>query len=160
MVPTYRTAARMIEKVRDLGLDVTFTNVSFVGSSALAEELHQLGPRYCSGVIVTQVVPPTDSSATAIIKYRESLQHYFPGEAPDYVSLEGYVATNILLEGFRRAGRNLTTESLIDALEGIRNLEMGIGTLISYGPSEHQGSHKVWGTVLNDACKFQVLDLE
>jgi branched-chain amino acid transport system substrate-binding protein len=160
MVPTYRPAARMIEKVRDLGLDVVFTNVSFVGSSALAEELHQLGPKYCTGVIVTQVVPPTDSSATAIIKYREALQHYFPGEAPDFVSLEGYITTNVLMEGFRRAGKNLTTESLIDALEGIRNLEMGVGTLINYGPSEHQGSHKVWGTVLNDACRFQLLDLE
>jgi branched-chain amino acid transport system substrate-binding protein len=160
MVPTYRPAARMIEKVRDLGLDVIFTNVSFVGSSALAEELHQLGPKYCSGVIVTQVVPPTDSSATAIIKYREALQHYFPGEAPDFVSLEGYITTNILMEGFRRAGKNVSTDSLIDGLEGIHNLEMGIGTLINYGPSEHQGSHKVWGTVLNDACRFQLLDLE
>jgi ABC-type branched-subunit amino acid transport system substrate-binding protein len=160
MVPTYRPAARMIEKVRDLGLDVIFTNVSFVGSSALAEELRQLGSKYCGGVIVTQVVPPTDSSATAIIKYREALQHYFPGESPDFVSLEGYITTNVLMEGFRRAGRNATTESLIDALEGIRGLDMGIGTLVSYGPSEHQGSHKVWGTVLNDACRFQLLDLE
>jgi ABC-type branched-subunit amino acid transport system substrate-binding protein len=160
MVPTYRPAARMIEKVRDLGLDVIFTNVSFVGSSALAEELRQLGPKYCNGVIVTQVVPPTDSSATAIIKYREALQHYFPGESPDFVSLEGYITTNILMEGFRRAGRSVTTESLVDALEGIRNFDMGIGTLVSYGPSEHQGSHKVWGTVLNDACRFQLLDLE
>jgi branched-chain amino acid transport system substrate-binding protein len=160
MVPTYRPAARMIEKGRDLGLDVIFTNVSFVGSSALAEELHQLGPRYCKDVIVTQVVPPTDSSATAIIKYRDALQHYFPGEPPDFVSLEGYISANILLEGFRRAGKNVTTESLIDALEGIHNLEMGIGTTINYGPSEHQGSHKVWGTVLNESCKFQLLDLE
>jgi len=160
MVPTYRPAARLIEKVKDLGLDVIFTNVSFVGSSALAEELRQLGPRYCSGVIVTQVVPPADSSATTIIKYRDALQHYFPGESPDFVSLEGYIATNVLMEGFRRAGKNLTTESLIDALEGIRNLDLGIGTPISFGPSEHQGSHKVWGTVLNEACKYQVFDLD
>jgi len=160
MVPTYRPAARLIEKVKDLGLDVIFTNVSFVGSSALAEELRQLGPRYCSGVIVTQVVPPADSSATTIIKYRDALQHYFPGESPDFVSLEGYIATNVLMEGFRRAGKNPTTESLIDALEGIRNLDLGIGTPISFGPSEHQGSHKVWGTVLNEACKYQVFDLD
>ncbi len=160
MVPTYRPAARLIEKVKDLGLDVFFTNVSFVGSSALAEELRQLGPKYCNGVIVTQVVPPTDSAATAIIKYREALQRYFPGESPDFVSLEGYISTNILMEGFRRGGKNVTTDSLIDALEGIHNLDLGIGTPISFGPSEHQGSHKVWGTVLNEACKYQLLDLE
>jgi len=160
MVPSYRPAARLIEKVKDLGLDVFFTSVSFVGSTALAEELRQLGPKYCNGVIVTQVVPPTDSSATAIIKYRDALQRYFPGEAPDFVSLEGYVSTNILLEGFRRAGKNVTTESLIDTLEGIHNLDLGIGTPLNFSPSEHQGSHKVWGTVLNEACKYQLLDLE
>src|SRR5262245_65717894 len=30
---------------------------------------------------------------------------YFPGVLPDYVSLEGYVAGSLLLEGLKRAGR-------------------------------------------------------
>ena len=160
MVAPYRPAARFIEKVKDAGVDPVFTNVSFVGSTALAEELRQLGPKYSTGVIVTQVVPPIDSSATAVIHYRDQLDHYFHGEKPDYVSLEGYIATNVLLEGFRRAGENPTTEGLIDAVEGIRGLDLGIGTPISYGLSEHQGSHKVWGTVLDQNANFQIFDME
>lgn len=160
MVAPYRPAARFIEKVKDAGLDPIFTNVSFVGSTALAEELRQLGPRYSTGVIVTQVVPPIDSSATAVIHYRDQLDRYFHGEKPDYVSLEGYIATSVLLEGFRRAGDSPTPEGLIDAVEGIRGLDLGIGTPISYGLSEHQGSHKVWGTVLDQNANFQVFDME
>jgi branched-chain amino acid transport system substrate-binding protein len=160
MVAPYRPAARFIEKVKDAGLDPIFTNVSFVGSTALAEELRQLGPKYSAGVIVTQVVPPIDSSATAVIHYREQLDRYFHGEKPDYVSLEGYIAANVLLEGFRRAGDNPTPEGLVDAIEGIRGLDLGIGTPISYGLSEHQGSHKVWGTVLDQNANFQVFDME
>ncbi len=57
MVATYRAAAKFIEKTRDLYPGMIYTNVSFVGSTALAEELVLLGPRFATGVIVTQVVP-------------------------------------------------------------------------------------------------------
>ena len=58
-----------------------YTNVSFVGSTALADELMLLGPRYASGVIVTQVVPAIISYATIVLKYKEALAKYFPGES-------------------------------------------------------------------------------
>ena len=57
MVATYRAAAKFIEKTRDLYPGMIYANVSFVGSTALAEELELLGPRFATGVIVTQVVP-------------------------------------------------------------------------------------------------------
>src|SRR5262245_32133869 len=53
MVPTYRAAAKFVEKTRDLYPTMIYTNVSFVGSTALADELMLLGPRYANGVIVT-----------------------------------------------------------------------------------------------------------
>src|ERR1019366_9245159 len=56
MVATYRAAAKFIEKTRDGYPGMIYTNVSFVGSTALAEELSLLG-RFATGVIVTQVVP-------------------------------------------------------------------------------------------------------
>ena len=160
MVAPYRPAAHFIEKLKEQKFEPFFTNVSFVGSTALAEELRQLGPAYSNGVIVTQVVPPVDSSATASIRYREALAKYFPGEKPDFVSLEGYIAANILMEGFRKAGNEPTRESLVDALESIHGLDLGIGTPITFGLSEHQGSHKVWGTMLDEKANYQVFDME
>jgi ABC-type branched-subunit amino acid transport system substrate-binding protein len=160
MVATYRPAAKFIEKVKEEGAELIFTNVSFVGSTALAEELKQLGPEYSKDIIVTQVVPPIDSSATTVARYRDALQKYFPGEKPDYVSLEGYLVANLFTEGLKRAGRPLTTDSVVTALESIRGLDIGIGTPISYGLSEHQGSHKVWGTILDEHATYKVIDLE
>ena len=49
--------AKFIEKTKDLVPGITYTNVSLVGSTALADELMLLGPRFATGVIVTQVVP-------------------------------------------------------------------------------------------------------
>ena len=160
MVAAYRAAAKFIEKTRDLYSTMIYTNVSFVGSTALASELMLLGPRYASGVIVTQVVPAVDSYASAILKYKTGLAKYFPGEVPDYVSLEGYVDGSLLLEGLKRAGQRPDTESLVDGLETLRNFDMGLGTLISFSQSEHQGSHKVWGTQLDDHGHYQPVDLQ
>lgn len=160
MVATYKAAARFIEKVKEGGAQLVFTNVSFVGSNELAEELTPLGGRFAEGVIVTQVVPLPTSSATAMLRYRDLLARHAPGERPDFVSLEGYLAGSLLVEGVKRAGKNLTTDTLVDALEGIRGLELGVGVPLTYGPSEHQASHKVWGTVLDAAGTYKTLDLE
>jgi ABC-type branched-subunit amino acid transport system substrate-binding protein len=160
MVAPYRPAAKFVEEIKRQQLDVIFSNVSFVGATAFAEEMRQLGGKFASGVIVTQVVPPIDSNSTAVIGYRNALQKYFPGEKPDFVSLEGYIVGTLFVEGLRRAGANLTTDRVIEALEGIHDLDLGIGTKLSFGLSEHQASHKVWGTILNEAAQYQVLDLE
>src|SRR6202023_101593 len=117
MVAAYRAAAKFIEKTRDLYPTMIYTNVSFVGSTALASELMLLGPRYANGVIVTQVVPAVDGYSSAILKYRTALAKFFAGEAPDYVSLEGYVAANVLIQALKRTGPQLDTEKLIDNLE-------------------------------------------
>jgi ABC-type branched-subunit amino acid transport system substrate-binding protein len=160
MVAVYRPAAHFIEKTRDLYPGMIYTNVSFVGSTALADELMLLGPRFANGVIVTQVVPAIDGYASAVLKYRDALAKYQDGAAPDYVSFEGYVDGSLLLEGLRRAGPQPKTEKLVDGLESIRNFDMGLGTLISLGPSDHQGSHKVWGTQLNLQGRYEPIDLQ
>ena len=104
MVPTYRAAARFIEKTRDLYPSMIYTSVSFVGSTALANELMLLGQKYATGVIVTQVVPAVDGHSSVVLDYKSALAKYFPGESPDYVSLEGYVAGSVLVEALRRNG--------------------------------------------------------
>lgn len=160
MVATYRAAAKFIEKTRDLYPGMIYTNVSFVGSTELASELMLLGPRFANGVIVTQVVPAVGGYSSAVLDYKNALAKYFPGEEPDYVSFEGYVAANVLIQGIKRAGPQLDTEKLIDTLENIHNLDLGLGTTLNFGRSEHQASHKIWGTVLDNNGKYQPIDLE
>jgi branched-chain amino acid transport system substrate-binding protein len=160
MVAAYRAAAKFIEKTRDVYPGMVYTNVSFVGSTSLAEELGLLGPRFASGVIVTQVVPAVSGYSSAVLEYKNALAKYFPGEAPDYVSLEGYVAANVLIQGLKRAGPQFDTERLIDNLESMRNIDLGLGTSLNFGRSEHQASHKIWGTALDDNGKYQPIELE
>jgi ABC-type branched-subunit amino acid transport system substrate-binding protein len=160
MVPTYRAAAKFIEKTRDLYPDMIYTSVSFVGSTALAGELMLLGKRYATGVIVTQVVPAVDGHSSLVLDYKSALAKYFPGEAPDYVSLEGYVTANVLIEALKRSGRQLDTERLVETLENLRDFDIGLGTPVTFGRSEHQGVHKVWGSQLDATGHYQPIDLQ
>ena len=160
MVPTYRAAATFIKQTRDRYPNMIYTSVSFVGSTALANELMLLGKRYATGVIVTQVVPTLDGYSSLVLNYKSALAKYFPGEAPDYVSLEGYVAANVLIAALNRNGPQLDTERLVETLENLRDLNIGLGTPVTFSKSEHQGMHKVWGTQLDETGHYQPIDLQ
>ena len=160
MVASYRAAARFIARMRLVAPSTGLASISSVGATALAEELQQLGGTAGEGVIVTQVVPPVDSGATAVLAYKKQLEKTAPDEKPDAVSFEGYLTGRLLVEGLQRAGRDLDSEKLVDALESIRDLDLGTGTKLSFGPSEHQASHRVWGTLLDGRGRYQVFDLE
>ena len=160
MVPTYRAAARFIEKTRDEYPNMIYTSVSFVGSTALANELMLLGKKYAAGIIVTQVVPAADGHSSLALDYKAALAKYFPGEPTDYVSFEGYVAAKILIESLKRNGAQLDPDRLVDTLENMHNLDIGLGAPISFGRSEHQAVHKVWGSQLTDTGHYQAIELE
>jgi branched-chain amino acid transport system substrate-binding protein len=160
MVPTYRAAAKFIEKTKDLFPGMIYTSVSFVGSTALANELMLLGKRFANGVIVTQVVPALDGHSSLVLDYKGAMGKYFPGEQPDYVSLEGYVMANVLIAALRRNGQDLDTEKLVQTLENMRDLDLGLGTAVTFGRSEHQGVHKVWATQLDENGRYQAIDLQ
>ena len=160
MVPTYRAAAKFIEKTRDLYPDMIYTSVSFVGSTALADELMLLGKKYATGVIVTQVVPAVDGHSSLVLDYKSALAKYFPGQEPDYVSLEGYVDANVMIAALQRNGPQIDTERLVGTLENLHELDIGLGTPVSFSRSEHQGVHKVWGTQLDATGHYQPIDLQ
>ena len=160
MAASYRAAAKFIEKTRALYPEMIFTSISGVGGSSLADELKLLGPRYTNGVLVTQVVPAVSGYSSAVLEYKNALAKYFPGEAPDYASLEGFIAANILIDALKRTGAQLDTERLVDTLEATRNLDLGLGVQLNFGRSEHTASKKIWGTALDEGGRFQAVELE
>jgi ABC-type branched-subunit amino acid transport system substrate-binding protein len=160
MVPAYKPAARFIQKVRQQRGEMQFGIVSFVGSVSLAHEFEEMGMETGEGVIVTQVVPHFMSNSTGVLRYRKLLHKFSPEQQPGFISLEGFIAAECLVEGLKKAGPDPTTDAIVDALESIQNLDLGIGPIIQFGPSRHQASNKVWGTRLLKNGEFEVLDLE
>jgi ABC-type branched-subunit amino acid transport system substrate-binding protein len=105
-------------------------------------------------------VPAVSGYSSVVLEYKNALAKYFPGEAPDYVSLEGFVSANIPIQALKRAGPQLDTEKLIDVLENMRNLDPGPGVLLGFGRAEHQASHRIRGTAIDENGKYQAIELE
>jgi branched-chain amino acid transport system substrate-binding protein len=144
LVGAYVPCARFIRLARRVLPQTLYINLSFVGSQSLAAELGEAG----EGVIVTQVVPHFDSGLPITRDYLRDLELYGQGARPGFIPLEGYIAARVLTEGLRRAGDSPTRESLVQAIQGLGTIDIGLGVPVTFGPRDHQGSDAVWPTVL------------
>jgi len=151
MIGTYEPCAKFIRLANARHFSPVFYNVSFVG----ADELARILGRIHETIIVTQVVPPPEVSDTntklwGAREYIQLLQQYFPSDHPNFVSLEGYINAKVLVEGLKRASRELDREKFIEAIESIHELDLGIDNLLSFSPQDHQGLERVYFTHLKD----------
>ncbi len=143
----YAPVAEIVKAAHAAGWHPLFLTVSFVGT----EEFIKLAGSDAEGTIITQVVPPYDrTDFPTVALYREYLLKYYPGTPPSFVSLEGFVDAMVLVEGLRRAGKDLTREKLITAIESIHNHDIGLGPklTLNYGPTDHKGFDDVYDTVI------------
>jgi len=54
------------------------------------------------------------------------------------------------MEGLRRAGKEITREDLIDAIETLDIYFVGIGAKVSFGPNDRQGLNQVYFTRIEE----------
>lgn len=144
-ISAYKSCAAFIRAVRKAGFGGTLYNVSFVGTAALAAELGA----DARGVVVSQVMPFPFSPSTAIASDYLAAGKAAQGEKfdPNYSSMEGFVAAKVAAEGLRRSGGAASASGLINALETIRDLDLG-GFFVDFGPNKHTGSRYVDLTIL------------
>ena len=151
IIATHRSAAALIRWARRLDFNPYFINISVVGSSALAKELGSDG----AGVYVTQVVPfPSDTRLPVVAQYREALARVAPESEPDFVTLEGYLAGRLVVEGVRLAGPRPTPRGFLQALQAAETIDLG-GFLLRYGDADNQGSDHVYLTVIDEQGHIQ-----
>jgi ABC-type branched-subunit amino acid transport system substrate-binding protein len=157
MVATYRAAAAFIRRARDAGLRQITTNVSAVDANTLAEEL--AGDPRAGAVMVTQVVPSPASHLAGVQRFQDAMARHGGGERPGFLSLEGWIVGHLLADGLERTGKDVDGEKLVAALEGLRDVDLGIGTRLSFGPDRHQASDRVWGTLLQPDGTWRPVEL-
>ena len=105
------------------------------------------------GLVVAQTVPsPNDRSTGLSREYQEFIKK---NKLPDggYTGLEGYVYARVLVEAIRRAGKTLTRETLITALEGMRSHDLG-GDIVHFSSTDHVGRRFVDLVMVGKDGKF------
>lgn len=141
------TVAPIVKQAHAKGWRPLFVTVSFVGT----DELIQQAGEDSDGMVITQVVPPyylTDLKTVAL--YRRTLLKYEQASKPNFVSLEGFVDAMVLVEGLKKAGKELTREGLIHGIESIHEWDAGLGAelKVDYSAKDHKGFEHVIPTVV------------
>lgn len=72
------------------------------------------------------------------------------GRDPNFHGEVGYTAANVVVLALTNAGQDLTTDSFIKAIEGIKDYKDIFGSVLSFGPNQHHGSTKSFLTVVKD----------
>ena len=156
LVGPYAPVAAIVKKAHATGWRPLFLTVSFVGTEKFIAE----AGKDAEGTIITQVVPPyTRTDFPTVALYRQALSTYYPTEQPSFVSLEGFVDAMVLVEGLKRAGKDLTREKLIRAVESINDQEIGLGSrlVLKYSPTRHKGFDQIYTTVVHNG-KPEIVD--
>jgi branched-chain amino acid transport system substrate-binding protein len=149
MVGAYKPCAQFIRLARKLEFNPVFVNISFVGASALAKELGPDG----KGVVVSQVVPfPWDTSLKVVAEYQAAIKN-----APDFVSLEGYLVGRFTIAALEKMGAAPTREGLIKAIKDTGKFDIG-GLAMTFGPTKNEGLDQVFLTVIQPDGSFKAVD--
>ena len=138
---------------------VGWTDTVMVSSGPLTDERYlALAGDAAEGVEGLSLWPdPLTSELPGVKAYRDAMQKYFPRNEPNRYSLSGYFAAMLFTEGARRAGRTLTRDGLVAALESIKGWESGILPPVTIGPDHETQRQGFWVKVEKGRFK-QVTD--
>lgn len=131
----YREPPRLAEQCHAIGYYPLF-----IGPAPIVlDKTIQLGGKHVEGLMGVEVYPlPTDPGAFMDL-YRADMKKYFPGLALDTTNLYGYQKAALFVEAMQRAGRSLTRDSLLKAIESIKDWDPGWGMKYSYGGDARRG---------------------
>jgi hypothetical protein len=85
-----------------------------------------------------EVYPLPTDPGPFLEQYRADMKRYFPNLALDTTNLYGYQKAALFVEALQRVGRDLTRESLLKAIESIKDWDPGWGLIYSYGSDQRR----------------------
>ena len=139
MVLAPNSGAAFVRDVRAENPGVPIYGLSYVAADVIVAKA---GVEHAAGVALAQVTPNPGAGGTRITReYRSDMQQFAPKDAKlSPLSLIGYLAARITLEGLRRA-KSINPESLETALRALHH-DFG-GYLVDFTDGRNVGSKKV-----------------
>jgi branched-chain amino acid transport system substrate-binding protein len=152
-------AGIIVRQAKELGITAPLFGGGATATPLFPRAAGQAGAGFVSDFVLP--VLPESSNAPAVVKYRERLRKLYPSGMPagrpsDY-DLAGYGAAKAVEEGLRRAGRDLTREKLIDALETLREFDPGVIFPVTYTKERHEGTTQASIVRINERLEWEII---
>ncbi|RJP55046.1 MAG: hypothetical protein C4549_09020 [Deltaproteobacteria bacterium] len=135
------TTITLLRDLRKMGL-----NIPVFGSwgAMLGEEMNAIGEA-ANQFYSVHAHSPWYDKGIGIEAMRKITLQYHPGTEKPYrgtIYTHAWLCNALLAEGLKRAGRNLDEQSLVSALESIKNYDTGgLSGPINYSSSSHKGNN-------------------
>jgi len=152
-MPTH--AALILGETAKIGFKPQWATSNTLSDSPL---MMQVTKGLWTGMINSNFAELPDSNLPLMVKYREGHKKFEPQERWGVFYYAGIMFAEPFVEGIRRAGKNLTTENLVKAMETLKDWK-GIGPPITYSATERQGGKSVfYGKVKPDGTVERLTD--
>ncbi|MDO9113289.1 MAG: ABC transporter substrate-binding protein [Polaromonas sp.] len=140
------TFTNYVKAVLQTSVKPSFYGFSVASVDVINRELKQ----DARGIILTQIMPSLrNATIPAVAEYLKLLREKSPDARPSASQFEGFVHAKLLVEGLRRAGRQLNTDSFIKAMEGAGEISFG-RFVAKYSPQSHNGSTYVEMAIIDN----------
>lgn len=149
MITAGKASTAFIREYLKTGARPQFFGVSVLSAKAL---LADLGAD-AHGIVIAQVVPSPQRSSYGISKEFLAVANKADSKDITYNSLEGFLTAKVFVEALRRAGKDVTREKLIAALETLNNYDLG-GFVIDYSGGKRAGTSFVDLSIISKSGQF------
>ena len=145
----------IISTVKKAGWDVDLLGQAASYDTAVATAPGGTGEGFYSMTPTLYVYPddPRPDVRDLMARY-----HAKYGIDMNYIGQTGVSVAQIALEALQRAGKDLTVESLVTAMESLHEFTDIYGNTYSFGPNQHHGSTKAFLAVVKDGRWAPVAD--
>lgn len=138
-----------VKALRAAGSNAQLVTLSNNASSGFIKQL----AGQARGVIVSQVFPSERSLNTPLVREAKGLAKVHGSDDLTPANLEGFAAAKVLVEGLKKAGKDVSRASLLKALDSIQKLDLG-GLELSYSASDHTGLDYADVSIIGPDGKF------
>jgi ABC-type branched-subunit amino acid transport system substrate-binding protein len=104
-------------------------------------------------IFFTGPTSPRDVTEEGLKEFRALAEKYKLTQKHFAAQLAGYGAAKILIEALKRAGKGLSREKLVQALEGFYEYQTGLLPPITYGPNRRVGAMGAYIVVVDLKAK-------
>lgn len=136
-----KTTANLINEMVKIG----YKPQIILWTTAMLGTMFDLAGNNFDGMIGSQFLPDVSFNVPKVTQAAEIMKKYYPNEpaAYQYFNLVGIANGMVLVEGLKRAGRDLTVDSFIAAMETLKDWDGGLTAPVTYTPTHRQGQNAV-----------------
>ena len=134
LLSIYREAAALLKEAR-----MADWRPRFIGWTPAADDkVVELAGEAAEGYMAIQI-SDLWGDGEEVKRYRKLMKESTPDHRPAFYHSLGFWVAQALVEALTRAGRNLTREKLVEALESFRGWDKSVGSPLTYGPGLRGG---------------------